>query len=278
MKKVLMLVSAFLTGYFLFADALPSEITVKVQLPTDRFIVGERIRAIVDIANASADTISVGYRGSKDRLILELYRAHGMEQFEKKSDKPFVAPFILHSGEGQKLETFIGDYFAVGRQSRYLVRAVLIHSNTRYESSFRSFDVVPGIRCGSALQMFSSHDDLNREFELVHWERDQVEHLFLKARDTGTKDRRWHTTDLGPFLRVSDPKLSVLKTGEIIVLHRTTQTAFIRSVFWSLPDAFEFHEQEIMTDPNFIGTERVKEIYREAGSVEPVKKAWWKFW
>ncbi len=277
MKKVLLLLMCLISSV-LWGVALPSEITLKVKLETDRFIEGEKVRAVVDIANASADTISVGYKDSKDRLILELYRAQGMEQFEKKSNKPFVAPFILYSGEGQKLETFISDYFSVSRQTRYLVRAVLIHDRMRYESSFRSFDIVPGIRCGSALQMFSSDDDLNREFELVHWERDQVEHLFLKVRDTGSKERRWNTTELGPFLRVSDPKLSVLKTGEIIVLHRTTQQAFIRTVFWSLPDAFELHDREIMTDPNFIGTERVKEIYREAGSVEPVKKAWWKFW
>ncbi len=277
MKNVLLLLFC-LTGSVLSGVALPSEITIKVKLACNRFIVGERIRAVVDVANASADTISAGYKNSKDRLILELYRAQGMEQFDKKTDKPFVAPFILYSGEGQKLETFISDYFSVGRQTRYLIRAVLIHDGIRYESSFRSFDIVPGITCGTALQMFSSRTGLNRDFELVHWERDQVEHLFLKVRDSGVKERRWNTTDLGPFLRVSDPKLSVLKTGEIIVLHRTTQTAFIRSVFWSLPDAFEFHEQEVMTDPDFVGTERVKEIYREAGSVEPVKKAWWKFW
>jgi hypothetical protein len=26
------------------------------------------------------------------------------------------------------------------------------------------------------------------------------------------------------------------------------------------------------------GAARVKELYKESGGVEPVKKAWWKFW
>ena len=74
------------------------------------------------------------------------------------------------------------------------------------------------------------------------------------------------------------PKLSIQPTGEVIVLHRMTQDAFVRSEFWSLPEAFEFHEHEKMLDPDIAGSERVKELYKDAGGVEPVKKAWWKFW
>ena len=33
-----------------------------------------------------------------------------------------------------------------------------------------------------------------------------------------------------------------------------------------------------MLDPDVAGAERVKELYKESGGVEPVKKAWWKFW
>ena len=64
----------------------------------------------------------------------------------------------------------------------------------------------------------------------------------------------------------------------MITLHRATQDAFIRTVFWSLPDAFEFQEHEQMIDPDVAGAERVKELYRESGGVEPARKAWWKFW
>jgi hypothetical protein len=277
MKKATILALAIISALNIFA-ANPSEITVKIDLAHTSYVSGERIRAVVDVANASADAIDVGKVDSPDALILELFRASDRYQYGKQSNKPFVVPFALLSGEGQKLETFIADYFPFADDTRYLVRAVLIHKGMRFESAYKSFDIVPGMRLARAIQMFASRPELTRRFELVHWSRNQVEHIFLKVNDSGSSVRRWRTTDLGPILRVTPPKISVLKTGEIIVLHRTTQDAFIRSEFWSMPDVFEFHEKELMADPDIAGAERVKALYKEAGGVEPVKKAWWKFW
>ena len=104
---------------------------------------------------------------------------------------------------------------AFEKTTRYFARAVLIHGGMRFESPLRTFDVVPGMKCGGALQMFEGHDGLKRTFELVHWSRNRIEHLFLKARDHGTSNRRWATADLGPLLRVTPPKVSVMRTGEV---------------------------------------------------------------
>lgn len=258
--------------------AAPSEITVVLKLDNDQFVEGERMRAVVDVANASADVIDCRTAKSKDTLLLELYRASDKYQFDKASDTPFTEGFALLSGEGQKLETFLGDHFPFNKSTHYLARAVLVHDGTRFESSMRSFSVVPGMKCNSALQLFEGKDDLRRNFELVHWNRDRVEHLFLKVRDDGKLPRRWPTTDLGPVLRVTPPRLSVLPSGIVVVLHRTTQDAFVRSEFWSIPGAFEFNDHEVMMDPDVAGSKRVRDVYKESGGVEPVKKAWWKFW
>ena len=258
--------------------AAPTELTVRLELSSDQYVEGERIRAVVDVANASADVIDCRTEKSKDVLAIELFRASDKYQFEKASDAPFTAGFALLSGEGQRLETFIGDHFPFHKATAYQARAVLIHDGMRFESPLKTFSVVPGMKCGGALQLFEGKDDLKREFELCHWNRDRVEHLFLKARDQGRLPRRWPTTDLGPVLRVTPPKLSVLPSGEVLVLHRATQDAFIRSEFWSIPGAFEFHLHEPMMDPDVAGAKRVREVYQESGGVEPVKKAWWKFW
>jgi len=255
-----------------------SELTVKLEMQKGDYIEGERINAVVDVANASPDPIDARGPDSPDRLILELYRASDRFQFEKTSDKPYSEAFALLSGEGQLLDVHFAEHFPIKASTRYFARAVLIHKNVRYESSLKSFNVVPGLKCGGAVQMFADKDGLRREFELVHWGRDQVEHLFLKAKDTGSSARSWTTADLGVYLSATRPKVSVLPTGEVITLHRTTQDAFIRTEFWSLPDVFEFHSHELMLDPDVAGAERVKELYKESGGVEPVKKAWWKFW
>ena len=260
------------------AAALPTEITVQLIMTHDEYVEGERIRAVVDVANASADVVDCRKPGASDRLFVELFRAHDKHRYDRITDKPFVAPFALLSGEGQKLETFLANHFRFDENTRYLARAVLVHGGMRFESSLKSFDVVPGLHCANALQMFSKRDGLRRNFELVHWGRDQVEHLFMKARDEGISTRRWRTTDLGPVIRVKPPVISVMPTGEVVVLHLATQGKFLYSTFWSLPDILEYRGREMMSDPDVAGSERVKEFYKDTGGVEPVKKAWWKFW
>ena len=241
MKKGFMILFAALS-VAAFAAPLQSEISVKLIPDRREYIVGERIRAVVDVANSSADSIDVGKPGSADILRIEVFRARDMASRERVGSKPFVAPFMLHSSEGQKLETFIGDHFALHDPVRYLARAVLIHAGSRYESSLVSFDVVPGMAVCKAMQMFSNRPGLKRTFEVVYWMRGRREHIFLKASDEGGKI--WRTTDLGGLLRITEPKISVMPNGEVVVLHRATQNQFMRSVFWSLPNVLDFRKQE----------------------------------
>ena len=86
-----------------YAVAAPSEISVKLVPERREYIVGERIRAVVDIANSSADSIDVGKPGSADFFRIEAYRASDMASRPRVGNRPFVAPFLLHSSEGQKL-------------------------------------------------------------------------------------------------------------------------------------------------------------------------------
>ena len=64
----------------------------------------------------------------------------------------------------------------------------------------------------------------------------------------------------------------------MIVLHRLDRDHFLRTEFWSLPDALEFHRREVVQDPETAGSERVKELYKESGGVKPKEEPWWKFW
>jgi hypothetical protein len=111
----------------------------------------------------------------------------------------------------------------------------------------------------------------------VHWSRGGGEHLFLTAADAGVSRAKWETRDLGSILRIDPPSISVLRSGEIIVIHRYNTDNYIRSSFWSLPDAFEFRTREIVRDPETAGTARVRELYKEKG-IEPKHNPWWKFW
>ena len=142
----------------------------------------------------------------------------------------------------------------------------------------RAFDVVPGMRMSGALQMFSNHDGLRREFELVTWNRGGASHLFLTAKDGGTSTRAWQTIDLGDMMKVTRPTISVMPSGEVVVLHRLDPDNFMRSEFWSVPAGIEFNRRELVQDPETASSQRVREIYQESGGIKPKKNPWWKFW
>jgi len=254
-----------------------SEITVSLKLDGSDYVTGERIRGVVNIANPSPERISVGYSNSKDVFFIEVFRATDMSQLARVSNRQFVSRFRIDSSEGQKLETFLGDHYALREPSRYLAKPVLVHDGVRFEGAERAFDVVDGIRLTGALQIFKNRPGLQREFSLAYWSRNHSEHLFLLAADSGSSDRKWATWDLGPILRLDKPSLSILPNGEVVVLHRLNQDQFVRSEFWSLPDALEFRLREAVRDPETAGTARVRELYKEGG-VKPKDNPWWKFW
>lgn len=258
--------------------AATSEISVDLKLDQTEFVLGERMRCVVDIMNVSPKIIAYGHSIDADRFFIEVYRASDGSQLEKISKGAFVAEFMLKPNEGQKLEAFLGDHYGLGHHGRYHAKPVLVHDGVRYEGLARVFDIVPGMKSTSALQLFSNHEGLKREIELVTWRRQGSEHLFFTAKDLGENERRWRTIDLGPMMKITKPSVSVLKTGEIIVLHRFDADNFVRSELWSVPQGIEFIQHELVRDPETAGSERVKELYQESGGIKPVEKSWWEFW
>ena len=277
MKLTLRLLSCLVLLPLLSAEAATSEIKVDLKLDGSDFVTGERIRGVVDIANSSPDRVSVGYANSKDIFFIEVMRASDSRSLTRLGKRPFVARFRVDSSEGQKLETFLGEHYALREPSRYLAKPVLVHDGVRYEGAIRAFDVVEGIRITGAMQMFANRKGLQRNFSLVYWSRDRAEHLFLRAQDAGVSTAKWETRDLGPMLRIGDPTVSILPGGEVVVLHRLNADQFVRSEFWSLPDALEFRMRETVRDPETAGTARVRELYKEGG-VKAKPNPWWKFW
>ena len=253
-----------------------SEIKVDLRLDASDFVAGEKIRGVVNIINSSPSTIIYGREGVPDSFFVEVFRANDNSELDRTSKGAFVTNFKLKTGEGVKLETFLARHFALSEPSRYLAKPVLVHDGMRYEGQLRAFDVVEGVRVGGAMQMFANNKELQREFELVCWSRGNSEHLFVKARDNDGK--RWDTRDLGLLVRSDHdkPTVSVLTTGEVIILNRCDRDWFTRTTYWSLPKRLVFRGQENVEDPETAGTKRVRELYKEG--VKPVENPWWKFW
>ena len=273
MKKTMLL---FAMSAICSAFAAPSGITVSLKLDETNYVVGERVRGVIDVSNMLADKISVGYTNSEDRLFVEIIHASDGSELERGKRRPFTAPFWIKSNEGQKLEVFLGDHYDLTDPGRYLARPVLVHRGYRYEGLYRSFDVVPGMEISTAMQLFSNAGDKKRVFRLLHWARQGSEHLFLAAEDDNGK--RWVTTDVGPMMRITRPTLSIMPNGQLIVFHRNGPDSFVRSEFWSLTDALVIRSRQMVRDPETAGQQRVREMYNKSGAVKPVDRPWWKFW
>lgn len=275
MKKFLIWFGGWMLA--IAATGATSEITVSLKLDTANFVVGERVRGVVEVANLSPRTVRVGGREGDDLFFIEVYHSD-RHQLERVAKRPFVTDFYLKPNEARKLETFLDDHYGLRNVGDYLAKPVLVHQGIRYEGQLRAFSVAPGMKVTSALQMYANHPGLNREFELVSWSREGSEHLFLKAQDSGTSDYRWHSVDLGPMMKITKPVISVMTNGVVVVLHRVDPDNFIRSEFWSVPQELKFHQREVVRDPETAGSQRIRELYQESGGVAPKDNPWWKFW
>lgn len=266
----------------LAARADLSEVKVSMRLDAPDFLVGERVRAVVEVVNVSGGRIAVGDDDANAEFFVEVRRSIEGEILEPTHERPFVAAFSLEPNEAQKLETFLADHFWLNGEGRYYAQPVLLVGGVRYAGATVAFDVVPGMPCGSerytAMQMFAGHGGLRRKFGLVSWRRQDGNHIFLVAEDDGESERRWNTVDLGPLLRVTPPVISIQPGGEVIVIHRVDSDTMLRSEFWSVPDGIEFRRRKVLLDPETAGSAVVGELYRESGGVKPADRPWWKFW
>lgn len=273
--RLFALLSGILCSFELLAI---SEISVSLKLDASSYVIGERVRGVVTVVNSSTGKISVGLADSPDRLLLEVFRSSDGYQLDRGSDRRFTAPFTLGYNEGQKLEVFLADHYGLTTSGSYTVRAVLIHNRVRYEGAIHSFDVVPGMKLTGATQLFKNHPGKRRDFEIAKWSRAGKEHVFLKTVETAPAERMFPTYDLGPFMKINPPVISVLTNGEVLVVHRLDPEMFRRSEFWSLPDRLVAQKYFDIRDPETAGQDRVQEVFNNGKPVEATDSSWWKFW
>ena len=125
MKKTVFAALALGWATGLFAETV--EISVDLKFDNIDYVAGERIRAVVDVANSSPESVSVGYPSSKDMLFVEVFHSGSMVQLEKIGKGAFVSRFSLESNEGQKLATYLGDHYPLRTVGKYLAKPVLLH-------------------------------------------------------------------------------------------------------------------------------------------------------
>ena len=266
------------SAVLLAVAARGQQFDVKLTLAYSVFVIGEPVVVQVDLLNATRDQVDVGAPGATSVLLVEITKGGAFNELPPYREDPVVAPFTLKPGETAQRRLALDKWFSLEQEGKYMARVVLVHRGMRYESVKKSFDVVPGMSLGGGVQMFVNHDQLKRQFKLVFWHRNQEDRLFLRIEDD-PGERIWDSIDLGTLMRATPPKLDISPEGEVTVIHRATQDAFLRTMLWSLPDAVEVIERNSLVDPEISASQRVNALYGEgADERKDEKKPWWKFW
>ncbi len=262
------------------------QVDVSLTLAYSVYVVGEPVLVQMECLNATRDRIEISGAGASASLFVEISSGSRFDELEPFNRAPMVRELRLNPGQSFQQKVELDKWFGLTREGRYIARLVLVHGGVRYLSAKRSFDIVPGLPVTEGVQMFVSRANTKRQFKLVYWHRNQNDRLFLRATDEPS-GRVWDAVDLGTFLRREPPKFDISPEGEVTVVHRSTRDAFIRTVFWSLPDSLEVAERNSLLDPDISASQRLKALYSESegakagdkdGKEEKAKKAWWKFW
>jgi hypothetical protein len=267
-----------IAGILVIASAsFAQQMDVRLELNHNVFILGEPIVIKVSVANNSR-TPMILEPNSADKLEIEITRETDKTDLDLRNTAPFFPVTTINPGQMAQQNIEIDKWFTLCDAGKYLIRVVVIKGGLRFETRKRAFDIVPGIPLKEGLQMFAEKKHLQRKFQLVYWMREQANRIFLRIEDTPT-GQAWDTIDLGILSKVTEPKLDISPKGEVTVIHRSTQNAFIRTLIWSLPDAIEVAERNVLVDPDVSSTERVRSLYEDMQKEEnKEKKPWWKFW
>jgi len=257
--------------------AVEQRVDVAVTLAASTFITGEPVLIQAKVINLTRAPLAFK-PDSQDQFFIEVTRAGQLGELAPVADKPFIKPFTLAPGATFEHALEADKWFALYDSGKYIIRAVVLLGDTRYESAQRSFDVVPGLPLKEALQMFTNKKNLQRNFKLVYWTRDRVNRLFLRIEDE-PGGLVWDTIELGMLARDGNPRLDIALNGEVTIIHRATRDSFLRTVVWSLPDSVEIAERNALVDPDISASQRVRSLYGDLeDQTQQKKSSWWKFW
>lgn len=254
---------------------MAQQIEVSLTMAYSVFVIGEPVLVQIDALNMTRTPVNTDPQ-SKDKFFIEITYEGKYNELKPFNAEPILPAFVLNPGQTLQQKIEIDKWFALYEAGKYIARAIMVHDGVRYESTRRSFDIVPGIPLKEGVQMFVNHPT-TRHFKLVHWTRNHANRLFLRMEDS-PGGQAWDTLDLGLFSKETEPKLDISPDGEVTVVHRATQDAFLRTMVWSLPDSVEVAERTSLLDPDISASQRVKSLYGDLATEKKVEKPWWKFW
>lgn len=249
------------------------------------YLAGEPIVADIRIHNRTTRAFEVRKGVADAQLTLRITQGNEQDSVEPFDPKAVMAEMTLATAAVWEGRVEITRFFPVRDPGRYLVRLMTIHDGTRYESSPRAFDIVPGLELARVAQVFPGQPPIQRKMRVVYWVRNQMEELFLEIKDE-PETRIWRTYSLGPVLRTTAPTVDIAPDGMLSIVHRVTPDVFVKTQIKSEETGVTFLGQEQLLDPVTSASRRMQPFQQMAmddalarrEKAKNKKSGWWRFW
>jgi hypothetical protein len=259
----------------LLTGAVSAQISVDLKLSQSVYILGEAIRADVEIGNQANVPFQIG-AGRLNGLTFRIVDARKDLLETSQPKEHLIEALSLPGGAKHRAAFDLDEWYPLGRTGRFLVTAQVRRDDRLYESATRAMDIVPGLEIKSAIQLFADRPDAQRKLSLVYFMRKQAEFLFLRVTDT-PGDRTWTTLELGQLLRTTPPTLEVTADGMVSIVHRATQDVYLKTRVQSTATGVELLGQEQVLDKVSAKAFTSEQVRRFEESKKENSGSWWPF-
>lgn len=218
-------------------------ITFNLKMESTSFVAGETVYAKVDIVNRGTRPVVISDFGPSkgNRLYFEISRTAHFT-IPKKREGLIIDDLDLVRDEGASFRIPLSEWYDLSAEGRYVIKAVLILDNLRYDSPSTSFDVVPGLEMASVRQYVSANPPIVRDLRLVRWTRDGRDMAFLRTKDSPS-GKTYGTLLLGPILYVKKPVMRLEDDDTLLIYRQVSRDATIMATVKSTLEGVELVEQ-----------------------------------
>lgn len=214
---------------FAVSSVFAQRIRFDLKLKTSSYVVGEDIAVTVSISNLGAQPLVIDdFPEYKDhRLFFEIF--HEEHVFlPKLRDGKIITDLNLEEKEGEAFDIILSEWYKLLDPGHYMVRAVLICNDRRYETKTQSFDIVPGIELAKVVQTVRGSHPFERKISLVYWNRDGKQLAFVRATDIDS-GAIMKTLSLGSIILVRRPTIVPNGSDGYYIYRQATSDILMRT-------------------------------------------------
>lgn len=210
--------------YLLMALPAMAQMELTFNLVNHEVLELEPVPVLVTLHNKGAQTL---YHGRDYQLSFDITDPDGVQARSRASASVNV-PAEVAPGRRLTVTNDLGLLYQIIRQGPYAVAARLTMPQRNLVSGREYLDVMPGSELTYAEGV--AGDGGARRFSLRQLSRNKQSHLFLRLDDP-QKALCYGVLDLGRVIPVRTPDLLVDQQGLAHVLHLTSPSLFVHSVF-----------------------------------------------